>query len=179
MSIAAQPISPSIPEDVAVPTEPIYRLSVAQYHAMAEHGILDENDPVELLEGWLVQKMTKHRPHSLCTLRARREMERLLPAGWHVESQEPITTADSEPEPDVAVIRGSEDDYLDRQPEAAEVALVIEIAETSLRTDRGAKSVSKNYFRESDGEHEAKLCSSKRAGPGTAGVSPTPCPLAS
>jgi hypothetical protein len=64
MAAIAQPKAPSVTDDGAVPTEPIYRLSVAQYHAMGEHGILTEDDPVELLEGWLVQKMTKYRPHS-------------------------------------------------------------------------------------------------------------------
>jgi hypothetical protein len=43
-----------------VPDVPIDRLTVAQYHTMAEAGILTEDDPVELLEGWLVRKMTEH-----------------------------------------------------------------------------------------------------------------------
>jgi thiamine pyrophosphate-dependent acetolactate synthase large subunit-like protein len=57
------------------------------------------------------------------------------------------------------------------------------VESTPGRAPNGAasapKAVSKNYFRDNDGEHEAKWCSSKRARPGTAGVSPTPCPLAS
>src|SRR5947207_15981113 len=99
MSVTAQLISPPrVGEpDAAIPTEPIYRLSVAQYHAMADHGILDENDPVELLEGWLVQKMTKHPPHILVTLLVRQALERLFGEGWYINSQEPITTAESEP----------------------------------------------------------------------------------
>src|SRR5712692_5425247 len=133
MSVTAQPISPALPPSDALPDAPIYRLSVAQYHAMADHGILGEDDPVELLEGWLVQKMTKPRPHSRCTHRTRRALKRLLPAGWYVDTQEPITTADSEPEPDVAVIRGANDDYTDRQPGPVEVALVVEVADTTLR----------------------------------------------
>src|SRR5947199_10756848 len=106
MAVIAPPISPPAPDDAAFPTEPIYRLSVAQYHAMADHGILDENDPVELLEGWLVQKMTKHPPHILVTLLIRQALERLFGEGWYVNSQEPITTPESEPEPDVFVVRG-------------------------------------------------------------------------
>ena len=47
----------------AVPTEPIWRLSVAQYHQMIQAGILTDDDPVELLEGWLVPKMPKNPPH--------------------------------------------------------------------------------------------------------------------
>jgi Uma2 family endonuclease len=106
---------------------------------MGKAGILDEDAPVELLEGWLVQKMTKHRPHSRCTHLTRKALESLLPPGWYVDSQEPITLAASEPEPDVVVIRGDNADYIDRQPSAGDVPLVIEVAERSLQTDRSAK----------------------------------------
>lgn len=139
MSITAPPSPQPAAEEPAIPTEPIYRLSVAQYHAMAKHGILDDDAPVELLEGWLVQKMTKPRPHSRCTHRIRRALERILPAGWYVDTQEPVTTAESEPEPDVAVLRGDNDDYTDRQPGPAETALVIEVADATLRRDRSTK----------------------------------------
>src|ERR1051326_582564 len=105
MTVASEPIlSASDPQDEIphdkIPDVPIYRLTVAQYHAMARAGILDEDAPVELLEGWLVQKMTKHRPHTLATLLIRRCLERLLPAGWYLDSQEPIACPESEPEPD-------------------------------------------------------------------------------
>src|SRR5437867_265346 len=99
MSVTTEPMAPPVTRDPAIPDVPIYRLTVAQYHAMAAAGILTEDDPVELLEGWLVQKMTKHRPHSRCTHRTRQALERLVPAGWHVEAQEPIAMADGEPEP--------------------------------------------------------------------------------
>ena len=46
-------------QSVTVPTDVIWRLSVDQYHAMIQTGILTEDDPVELLEGWLVTKMSK------------------------------------------------------------------------------------------------------------------------
>ena len=45
-------------------TMPIYRLSVAQYHAMLRHGILTEDDRVELLNGWLVPKRGQNRHYS-------------------------------------------------------------------------------------------------------------------
>lgn len=134
-------VAPAAPvaRDPDVPDTPIYRLTVAQYHAMAEAGILTENDPVELLEGWLVRKMTKHRPHSRATLRTRKALERALPAGWYVDTQEPITTLDSEPEPDVLVLRGEEGDYPDRHPGPEDVGLVVEVADSSLSYDRGTK----------------------------------------
>src|SRR5438132_10578955 len=130
-TLTTHPVAPHSPPSADVPDEPIFRLSVEQYHQMARAGILTEDDPVELLEGWLVRKMTKHRPHSRCTYRTRRALDRLVPAGWYVDAQEPVTTTDSEPEPDVAVIRGDDDDYPDRHPGPDEVALVVEVADST------------------------------------------------
>jgi Uma2 family endonuclease len=122
-----------------VPAEPIWRLSVEQYHEMINVGILTDEDRVELLEGWLVARTPKKPPHSVTTQLTRESLARLLPPGWHVDAQDPITTEDSEPEPDVAVIRGEQRDYLERHPGPDEVALVIEVADTTLRRDRGLK----------------------------------------
>jgi Uma2 family endonuclease len=139
MAVTAE-ITESPPDwDVEVPDVPIYRLSIEQYHAMARVGILDEDAPVELLEGWLVQKMTKYPAHRVTTHRVRRALERLIVAGWYVDSQEPITLAAGEPEPDVVVVRGQTEEYLDRHPGPREVGLVVEVADASLRIDRGAK----------------------------------------
>jgi Uma2 family endonuclease len=123
----------------AIPDVPIYRLTVAQYHAMLAAGVLSEDDPVELLEGWLVPKMTKHKPHSLTTRRVRQALEGIVPAGWSVDSQEPITMEQSEPEPDVFVARQEAADDPSRHPSAHEVCLIVEVAETSLQTDQGSK----------------------------------------
>jgi len=130
---------PRLPLVVAVPAEPIWRLSVEQYHEMINTGILDDDDPVELLEGWLVPKMPKKPPHRVTKQLTRDALARLLPHGWYVEEQEPLTTEDSEPEPDIAIIRGAPRDYLGRHPGPDEVALVIEVSDTTLRRDRGLK----------------------------------------
>ena len=122
-----------------VPKEKPYPLSVDQYHAMIEAGILGEDEPVELLEGRLVTKMPKKPAHPLAKRRLRRYLSRLLPKGYFFDSQDPITTADSEPEPDGIVVHGDEDDFVDRHPGPAEVVLAAEVSESSLRTDRGSK----------------------------------------
>ena len=124
----------------AVPTEPIHRLSVEQYRGMLAAGVLKSGDPVELLEGWLVEKMTKNPPHRIATRRVRVTLEALVPNGWYVDTQEPIVTADSEPEPDVAVIRGRTEDYPDENPNASHVGLVVEVADESLLRDRELKA---------------------------------------
>lgn len=98
-----------------------------------------DGDPVELLEGWLVKKMSKNPPHRASTHRTLKRLGAALPSGWYVDSQEPITTLDSEPEPDVIVIRGDSDDFAERHPNPGEVALVVEISDTTLRRDRTIK----------------------------------------
>jgi Uma2 family endonuclease len=122
-----------------VPTEPIWRLDVAQYHAMIQAGILTDDDPIELLEGWLVTTMPKNPPHRLSTQLTREALAGLLPPGWYADDQEPITTEDSEPEPDVSVVRGERRAFRDRHPGPADVALVVEVADTTLQRDRTTK----------------------------------------
>jgi len=117
----------------------LWRISVDKYHQMIDAGILTDDDPIELLEGLLVEKMSKKPPHRAVTLLLRRALERLIESGWYIDSQEPITTFDSEPEPDVTIVRGDTLDYLDRHPGPADIALVIEVADETLRRDRGIK----------------------------------------
>src|SRR5437660_477834 len=100
----AIPTSTGVPAP-AIPPEPIWRLTVRQYHDMIRLGILTDEHPVELLEGWLVTKMPKNPPHRLTNRRLRDSVERGVPTGWHVNVQEPITLDASEPEPDLSVVR--------------------------------------------------------------------------
>jgi Uma2 family endonuclease len=122
-----------------IPTMPIWRFTVEQYHEMIRAGILPSGAPVELLEGWLVRKMIKNPPHRVATRKARLTLERVLRERWSVDTQEPITTLDSEPEPDVSVIKGDTTRLIDRHPRPDEIELVVEVADTSLGQDRGPK----------------------------------------
>lgn len=122
-----------------LPIMPVARLSVQQYHDMIRAGILSDDDRVELLEGWLVTQMSKNPPHSVATELAREALAKLLAQGWTIRTQEPITTQESEPEPDLAVARGERRTYSTRHPTPAEVALVIEVADTTLQRDRTDK----------------------------------------
>lgn len=129
----------SVEITASVPQDLIWRLSVDQYHAMIQAGILTDDDPVELLEGWLVFKMPKNPAHRATTRLVRTALDNVLPVGWYTDSQEPITLPDSEPEPDVVVVRGDTRQYLDRHPGPPDVALVIEVADTTLQRDRTSK----------------------------------------
>lgn len=132
-------LSHSLPRTAVYTSEPLFPLTVDAYHELIRAGKLSDDDPVELLEGMLVHKMTKNPPHSLSNGKVRRAIEVLLPAGFHYRTQDPVTLANGEPEPDGAVVRGQMEDYPDRHPGPAEVPLIIEVADASLDRDRGIK----------------------------------------
>ena len=136
MSVALQ--EPPLTILPQVPGEP-YRLSVEQYDQMIRAGILAGPDRVELLEGRIVTRMTKNERHIASGKLVYRALERLLPAGWHLAKDDPIVVPYSQPEPDLAVIRGAIRDYLERHPGPRDVALVVEISDSSLPNDRGTK----------------------------------------
>lgn len=117
-------------------TAGIRRFSVDEYHRLIELGILTEDDNLELLDGYLVHKMTCNPPHDAAIQKGVKTWIRRLPAGWDLRVQSAVTLADSEPEPDFAIVRGDESAYISRHPGAADVGLVIEVADSTLAGDR-------------------------------------------
>jgi Uma2 family endonuclease len=132
------PISPPPSPRYRLATLAVRRFTVAEYHRLIEHYFVAD-EQFELIDGYITEKMSRNPPHDAAVNRARRRIERALPAGWIVRIQSAITTADSEPEPDIAVARGDDDDYVARHPGPADLALVVEVANTSLAIDRGPK----------------------------------------
>jgi Uma2 family endonuclease len=120
-------------------------LTVEQYHRMISAGILEEGEPIELLDGMLVAKdrgpgMTVHPLHSLVVTKLLLLATRLMAFGCHLRSQTALTIRPRhEPEPDAAIIRGRPGDYAQRHPEPADVSCVIEVADSSLERDRTTK----------------------------------------
>jgi Uma2 family endonuclease len=112
------------------------RFSVAEYHKLIEIGILTEDDNLELLEGYLVHKMSRNPPHDATIQKVMKRLFRALPPGWDLRVQSAITLTTSEPEPDLAVVRGDENSYLTHHPVPADIGLVIEVAEATLNADR-------------------------------------------
>jgi len=128
-----------LPQTPAYTDEPIYRLSVDQYHDLINRGQLTADDPVELIEGVLVFKMPKNRPHKAAVRRCNQAITAVLPANYFYDQEQPITLADGEPEPDGMVVTGRVQDYDDVDVDPSKVPLVIEIAEATLKRDRGSK----------------------------------------
>lgn len=121
----------SVLEDPAIRAR-VPAFSVENYHRMFEMGMIAPN--IELIRGALVKKMPKSPLHSSIVALLREHLALALPHGWSVRQEQPLTFSDSEPEPDLAVVRGSVQDYFDAHPAAAE--LVIEVAVSSERIDR-------------------------------------------
>jgi Uma2 family endonuclease len=118
---------------------PHRRFSVDEYHKLIEVGILKVGDPVELLDGYLVVKMSRNPPHDGTLAILNRLLVRLVPDTFSVRPQLAVTTAESEPEPDQAVARGSDRQWFTRHPGPTDTAFVVEVADTSLDRDRDVK----------------------------------------
>lgn len=123
--------------DVSVAS--LMRISVPQYHKMLREGILTANDSIELLEGLLVNKMSINPPHWIVSESLREYLLSLMIPGCFIHGQSPFTTKDSEPEPDVAIVHGTRRKFAKENPKPADMALVVEVSDSSLRMDRGLK----------------------------------------
>ncbi|MFO0887697.1 MAG: Uma2 family endonuclease [Isosphaeraceae bacterium] len=115
-----------------------YRLNVRQFEAMIGAGLFEDGPRVELIHGRLIERMTKHEPHSfvvgsLCDL-----VRALVVPGGFVREEKPLEIGpDSRPEPDVSVVRGERGDYRQQIPPGTETALVIEVADSTYAKDHG------------------------------------------
>lgn len=126
------------------PADRLYRMPLDTYERLAELGLLGPADRVALLDGLLVTKMGRNPPHVVSTHLVWQALGRVVPPGWFVKKEGPIglpagpAGRDSEPEPDLSVVRGAVRDYATRHPRPADMALVVEVADSSLREDRQA-----------------------------------------
>ena len=111
------------------------RYSLNEYHALIESGRLDQTPRIELLGGWLVRQPSSSPAHRLATNLVRHVLETADIADTFDNLREPITLKTSEPEPDLSLIRGTPRDYASRHPYPADVALIVEVANTSLKRD--------------------------------------------
>lgn len=120
--------------------EKLARISVEQYHRMIDTGILTGTDRIELLDGLLVKKMPNNPLHAGTLQLLFAILNKILPSELgHLRAQLPITLAQSEPEPDIAWVKGKELDYLQRHPGVSEILVLIELADTTLKLDETTK----------------------------------------
>lgn len=112
-------------------------ISVEQYHALSEAGIVPER--TELLGGVIVSQMTKSPLHSYLVQLLVSLFTAQLPEGFYCRMEQPLTLETSEPEPDVAIVSGSPFDYRQQHPAAA--ALAVEVAISSEEIDRNKAQI--------------------------------------
>ena len=110
----------------------VSHLSVEEYHRLDEFN--ENGKRTELIRGILIEKMSKSPLHCSLGKRLYDLLIRILPAGFVVRREDPITLADSEPEPDISVVRGEPGDFNKAHPTTAE--LVVEVAISSAALDR-------------------------------------------
>ncbi len=139
----------SILQDATAGRAIIQPWTVDLYHHAIAQGWLEENTAFELLDGFIVRKDRASTGEDLMTIgdRHRLAVQRLVklaplfePLGCTLQVQQPIQLPPtSEPEPDGSVIRGTDDDYRDAPPGAADVTCVIEVSDSSRDRDLGLK----------------------------------------
>ena len=114
--------------------------TVAEYHRLVDEGILDDQ-PVELLHGEIVVMAPEGEPHAYGSDEAGEYLTRLLGERAKVRQAKPITltAVNSEPEPDLAIVRRLGREYRDHHPYPENVFWLVEYANTSLSKDLDAK----------------------------------------
>lgn len=116
----------------SVVRQAVLPITVDQYHRLGEAAILGED--TELLRGLIVRQMVKSPLDTWIVAQLFERLRELVSVEMHVRQEQPLTFSDSEPEPDLAVVRGPLNDYRLRHPSGSE--LVIEVAIDSPELDR-------------------------------------------
>jgi Uma2 family endonuclease len=117
------------------------RFTVDEYYRMAEAGILEPGERVELIEGKIVAMAAIGSRHAGCVNSLTRLLVGAVEDQALVAVQNPVRLSElSEPEPDVAVLRPRADQYADAHPGPGEVLLIIEVADTTVDFDRDVKA---------------------------------------
>ena len=129
---------------------PLMPINVDLYHQMINSGILHDGDSIELIDGLLVRKDRSargenlmshgHRHTLLVKLLLRLMVDWCRTCGCHLQIQQPVALSEfNAPEPDLCIVRGREEDFAKRHPGPADLPLVIEVADSSVSTDRSTR----------------------------------------
>jgi Uma2 family endonuclease len=122
----------------ALPNRKIF--TVSEYHKMIDAGLFVGNSDYELIEGEIVKKMTQGDYHISCVNRLNMIFAPILAGKAIVSIQNAVVIGDiSEPEPDVTLLEYREDFYASGKATAADVLLLIEVSDTTLKYDRDVK----------------------------------------
>ena len=117
----------------------LFYWSIERYQDAIANGTLTEDDRVELLFGTIIDKMPIYSPHSACVSKTKRYLSRRFP-DYEVRTENPIVLPhDSMPEPDCVIAAFRDDFYVNAHPVPSDIHVVIEVADSTVRTDRSIK----------------------------------------
>ena len=124
-----------------MPTETTKKLfTVDEYYRMADAGILTEHDRTELINGEIIQMSAMGSRHAAVVTRVNNLLVPLFKDKALLRPQLPLRLNDfNEPEPDIVLLKPRRDCYSSRHPGPADVFLVLEISDSSLKYDRDIK----------------------------------------
>lgn len=115
-----------------------YHWTRQEFEQLASTGIFDPEDRLELLDGEIFQMTPQSAWHATTVLRAQKILFRIFEQGYEVRTQLPLAIDEHAlPEPDLAVVEGTLDDYQEAHPTTA--VLVIEVSDSSLAYDKERK----------------------------------------
>ena len=111
--------------------------TVDDYYHLADVGILDEDDRIELIDGEIVLMSPINVPHAYCVKAFTREFYMTASEQAVISVQDPIhLNENSEPQPDVVLLRSRDDFYAEAHPTPDDILLLVEVADSSLNRDR-------------------------------------------
>ncbi len=117
------------------------RFSAEDFHRMALAGIFRPEDRVELIDGEIIEMSPIGKAHAACVNRLNRSFSDRLRSRVLVSVQNPVRLApESEPQPDIALLRPRADDYAGAHPGPEDVLLLVEVADTTQAYDRDVKA---------------------------------------
>ncbi len=115
-------------------------ITVDEYERMGEAGIFHPDDRLELLEGAIYEMSPIGSPHAACVKYLSALLNQLYNGKMIVSTQDPIRLNDfSEPQPDIALLKWRDDFYRQAHPTPADVLLVVEVADSTVESDRSFK----------------------------------------
>src|SRR5262249_44687542 len=117
-TILAPKLPPTKPQGTLLEKWSLHRFTVPAYRRMLDTGFLSPDARVELLDGWIIDKMPHNAPHDGTVHLTLKRLNRVIPTDCHVRIQAALELSRSCPEPDLLIVQGREEDYLERQPSA-------------------------------------------------------------
>ncbi|MEL6248861.1 MAG: Uma2 family endonuclease [Cyanobacteria bacterium J06648_16] len=116
-----------------------YRWTLERYHHAVDAGVFDDQ-PVELLRGEIVVMPPEGEPHAYYNTCGADYLRRLLGARVQIRDAKPITLPNnSEPEPDIAVVKPLNRVYLQHHPYPEDIFWLVEYSNSSLKKDLDLK----------------------------------------